>query len=190
MITLAGNCAVARARRPDSHGWKRQMDWHELIAIHEAAHTVVAVAVGHLQNGAAIEKTDHSYRGIAEHSPATLPDSSPDCPNFEDFDKLLPDLRKATAYAQLAVGPVGWLKYLRTLWIRTEEVLERHWLAVKMLAMELRATGTVHRARAQELLDRWMPVPGESLFQALAAMPNARVEAADLAAASWLPPPA
>ena len=62
-----------------------------------------------------MEKTEHSYRGIAEHSPATLPDGSPDHPSFENFDKLLPDLKKATAYAQLAVGPTGWLKYLRTL---------------------------------------------------------------------------
>lgn len=138
-----------------------------------------------------MEKTEHSYRGIAEHSPATLPEDSPDHPSFDDFDKLLPDLRKATAYAQLAVGPVGWLRYLRTLWIRTDTVLERRWLAVKMLAIELRATGTVHRERAQELLDRWMPVKGESLFEALAGLPNARVEVCDLeAAAKWLSPPA
>jgi hypothetical protein len=45
--------------------------------------------------------------------------------------------------------------------------MERHWLAVKMLALELRATGTVRRQRAQELLDRWIPVKGESLFQVL-----------------------
>jgi hypothetical protein len=87
--------------------------------------------------------------------------------------------------------PVGWLRYLGTLWIRTDAVLERHRLAVKMLAIGLRATGIVRRDRAQELLDRWMPVKGESLFEALAGLPNARVEAADLtAAASWLPPPA
>ena len=165
------------------------MDWHELIAIHEAAHTVVAVAVGHQQNGAAIEKTEHSYRGIAEHSPATLPDGSPDHPTFEDFDKLLPDLKKATAYAQLAVGPVGWLKYLRSLWLRTDAILERHWLA-RLLALSA-APPAPSAAPAQELLDRWMPVRGESLFQVLARLPNARVEPSDLAAAaSWLPPPA
>jgi len=187
MITLAGHCAVARARRPDRHGWRRQMDWHELICIHEAGHTVVAVAVGHHQNGAAVEKTENGGRGIAEHSPAMLPEDSPDYPTFEEFDKLLPDLRKATAYAQLAVGTVGWLRYLRGLWLRTDSILERHWLATKLLASELRATGTVRRDRAQELLDRWMPVSGESLFQVLASMPNARVEAVP---ASVVPPPA
>ena len=167
MITLAGLCAEARARRPDRHGFRRQMEWHALIAIHEAAHTVVAVAVGHHQNGAAVEKTEHSYRGIAEHSPVTLPDGSPDHPTFEHFDKLLPDLRKATAFAQLAIGPVGWLRYLRTQWLRTDAILERHWLAVKMLASELRATGTVRRNRAQDLLDRWMPLRGTSILEAL-----------------------
>ena len=187
LITLAGHCAVARARRPDRDGWKRERDWDQLICIHEAAHTVVAVAVGHHQNGAAVEKTANGCRGIAEHSPTTLSDGAPDHPTFEDFDKLLPDLRKATAYAQLAVGPVGWLRYLRTLWLRTDGILERHWLAVKMLASELRATGTVRRDRAQQILDRWMPVRGESLFHVLAALPNARVEAAP---ASVVPPPA
>ena len=181
MITLAGHCAVALARRPDRDGWKRQMDWNELVCVHEAAHTVVAVAVGHHQNGAAVEKTKNGCRGIAEHSPATLPDGVPDHPSFEDFDKLLPDLRKATAYAQLAVGTVGWLRYLRTLWIRTDGILAQHWLAVKMLASELRSTGTVRRDRAQELLDRWMPLRGDSLFQVLAGLPNARVEAHDMA---------
>lgn len=85
---------------------------------------------------------------------------------------MLPDLRKATAYVQLAVGPVGWLRYQRALWIRTDGILVQHWLAVKILASELHATGTVRHARAQELLDRWMPVLGESLFQVLASAQN------------------
>jgi hypothetical protein len=167
MITLAGHCAVARARRPDRDGWKRQMDWDELICIHEAAHTVVAVAVGHHQNGAAIEKTEKGCRGIAEHSPDMLTEGTPDHPTFEDFDKLLPDFRKATAFAQLAVGTVGWLKYLRMLWLRTDSILERHWLATKMLASELSEKGVVRRDRAQDLLDRWMPVRGGSMLEAL-----------------------
>ena len=121
------------------------MDWDELICIHEAAHTVVAVAVGHHQNGAAVEKTERGCRGIAEHSPAMLTEGTPDHPTFEDFDKLLPDFRKATAYAQLAVGTVGWLKYLRTLWLRTDSILERHRLATKMLASELSEKGVVRR---------------------------------------------
>jgi len=167
MITLAGHCAVARARRPDRDGWRRPMDRNELVCIHEAGHTVVAVAVGHHQNGATVEKTENGCRGIAEHSPAMLPDGVPDHPSFEDFDKLLPDLRKATAYAQLAVGTVGWLEYLRTLWLRTDSILERHWLATKTLASELRDRGVVRRDRAQDLLDGWMPVRGGSMLEAL-----------------------
>jgi hypothetical protein len=137
------------------------LDWEELVCLHEAAHTVIAAAVGHRQNGAAIEKTANGCRGIAQHFPATLPEGARDHPTFEDFAKQLPDFRKATAYAQLAVGTVGWLRYLRTLWIRTDSTLAQHWLAVKMLSSELRSTGTVRRDRAQELLDRWMPVKGE-----------------------------
>jgi hypothetical protein len=149
----------------------------------------VAYAVGRYVNGAAIEVVDDlydSYRGVAQNSQVALSDETPDHPTFEQFDKLERDFQAATNLAKLAVGH-GWLRYLRTLWIRADGILERHWLAVKMVAQELSATGTVRRARAQELLDRWMLVKGESLFEALAALPNARVEAGP---ASSLPPPA
>jgi len=58
-----------------------------------------------------------------------------------------------------------------------------------MLGQELCATGP---CAAQELLDRWMPVRRESLFEPLVVdLPNVRVERCDLAAASsWLPPSA
>lgn len=168
MITLAGHCAVARARRPDRDGWRRQLGAEELVSIHEAGHAVAAVAVGHHQNGAAIERTENGCRGIAEHSETMLRPEARDHPTFEHFDELLPDFRKATAYAKLAVGSTGWLAYLRALWLRTDAILGQHWLAVKMLAFELQQTGTVRRDRAQELLDRWMQVRGESLFRVLA----------------------
>ena len=123
--------------------------WEKLVRLHEAAHTVIAAAVGHHRNGAAVEKTANGCRGIAQHFPATLPEGARDHPTFENFDGVLPDFRKATDYAQLAVGPVGWLRYQRTLWIRTDAILAQHWLAVKMLASELHATGTMRRARAR-----------------------------------------
>jgi len=189
MISLAGRAAEARARRPDRDGFRRLMDSAERVAIHEAAHLVVAVAVGRHQNGAAIEKLDDGCRGLAQHYQATPPEGAADHPTFERFDELERDFRKATALAKLAVGH-GWLRYLRELWLRTDAILERHWLAVKMLAIELGTTGTVRRDRAQELLDRWMPFRGESLFQVLAGMPNARVELCDSGAATvWPPPP-
>jgi hypothetical protein len=56
---------------------------------------------------------------------------------------------------------------LRTLWLRTDSILERHWLATKMLASELRDRGVVRRDRAQDILDRWMPVRGGSMLEAL-----------------------
>jgi len=172
MITLAGHCAVARARRPNRDGWRRQLGAEELVSIHEAGHAVATVAVGHHGNGAAIGRTENGCRGIAEHSETTLPAEARDHPTFEHFDEILPDFRKATAYAKLAVGSPGWLAYLRSLWLRTDVILGQHWLAVKMLALELQQTGTVRRDRAQKLLDRWMPARGESLFEVLAELQN------------------
>ena len=60
LITPAGHCAVASARRPDRDGWRRPMDWNDLVCLHEAAHTVVAV--GPRQNGAAVDKTLPRHR--------------------------------------------------------------------------------------------------------------------------------
>jgi hypothetical protein len=61
----------------------------------------------------------------------------------------------------------GWLRYSRPFWLRTDDILDRHWLAVKMLAPELRVNGMLRRDLVQEILDRWMPLRGESIPQAL-----------------------
>jgi 1,2-phenylacetyl-CoA epoxidase catalytic subunit len=53
------------------------------------------------------------------------------------------------------------------LWLRTDSILDRHWLATKMLASELGERGVVRRDRAQEILDRWMPVCAGSMLEAL-----------------------
>jgi len=181
MISLAGRAAEARARRPDRDGFRRLMDATERVAIHEAAHLVVAVAVGQCQNGAAIERFENGCRGVAQHCEATPPEGVADHPTFERFDDLERDFQKATAIAKLAVGR-GWLRYLRELWLRTDGILAQHWLAVKMLAMELHRTETVRRDRAQELLDRWMPIRGESLYEVLANGQNLQGLAASISA--------
>jgi hypothetical protein len=167
MISLAGRCAEARARRPDRDGWRRHMDQRERIANHEVGHFLLAVATGRHQNGAAIEMVENGCRGVAQHCESALPDSTPDCPTFERFNELQPDFRKATDYAKLAVGLHGWLKYLRELWLRTDAILAKHWLCVKMLSLELQRTGVVRRDRAQQIIDRWYGVPGNSLVEAL-----------------------
>lgn len=164
----AGRAAEARARRSDRERWRRRLDNRERTALHEAGHLIVAVAVGDNQNGAAIEMVEKGrYRGIAEQWQATLPDGVSDHPTFDGFDELMPDFRKATSYAMLAVGMRGWLAYLRTLWQRADAILEEHWLATKMLASELQMTGMVRRDRAREILDRWWKVPGTSLVEVL-----------------------
>jgi len=78
--------------------------WREQHVAPRITVTVAAVAVGHRQNGAAVVNAEHGCRGIAEHTPTMLPDGVPDHPSFEDFDNLLPDLRKATADAQRTVA--------------------------------------------------------------------------------------
>jgi ATP-dependent Zn protease len=42
----AGPLAQARAGRPNKDGWVRSSSWERIKAIHEAAHAVVAAAVG------------------------------------------------------------------------------------------------------------------------------------------------
>lgn len=161
-----GPAAEIRACRPDREGWRRRIDTREGTALHEAGHLVVAVAVGRFQNGAAIEMVGDSYRGIAQHA-ETAPDGALDCPTFEGFDQLQRDFKKATDYAKLAIGMRGWLAYLRTLWLRADAILAGHWLATKMLAMEIQQTECVRRDRAQQILDRWWDAPGNSLLEAL-----------------------
>lgn len=169
MICLAGRAAEARARRPDRDGWRRPMDERERVAVHEAGHLVLAVAVGRFQNGAAIEAVSDRYRGIAQDFPSASSDSAADHPSFANFDKLRPDFRRATDYARLAVGSRGWLRYLRSLWLSTDAILADHWLATKVLAMEIRAKGIVRRHRAQQILDGWWDARGTSVSEALAS---------------------
>lgn len=168
MICLAGRAAEARARRPDRDGWRRSPDDPERVAIHDAGHVVVAVAVGRFQNGAAIEEVVEGYRGIAQDFRSAPSELVPDCPSFENFNKLKPDFRRATDYAKLAIGSRGWLRYLRDLWLRVDGILTAHWLATRVLAMELRANGVVRRHRAQKILDQWWYVPQGSMSEALA----------------------
>lgn len=165
MICLGGRAAELRARRPDSDGWCRRMDKRERVADHEAGHLLLAVATNQGQNGAAIEMVEGGCRGIAQHYAGAPPDL--DHPTFERFDELRRDFVKATDYAKLAVGLHGWLKYLRVLWLRTDEILAAHWLAVRMLSQELQRSGVVRRNRAQQIIDRWYGVPGNSLVEAI-----------------------
>jgi hypothetical protein len=164
-ICLAGRCAEARARRPNRDGWRRRMDDRERVANHEAGHIVGAVGVGRQQNGAVIEMVDHGCRGVAQHYQGAPPDL--DHPTFDRFDELQRDFAMATTLAKLSVGQRGWLPYLRGLWVRTDAILGEHWLCVKMLSLELQRTGCVRRDRAQQTIDRWWHVRGDSVFEAL-----------------------
>ena len=88
IVTLAGRCAEARARRPDRNGWRRYMCNRERVANHEAGHLLLAAAVGRHQNGAAIEMVEGGCRGVAQDFDALPSPGEPDCPTFKGFDKL------------------------------------------------------------------------------------------------------
>jgi hypothetical protein len=46
-------------------------------------------------------------------------------------------------------------------------MLDLHWLAVTLLAQEVQDKKIVPRERAQEILDRWMPIRERSLTEYL-----------------------
>jgi hypothetical protein len=160
MIILAGRCGEIRARRGS---------YLDRVAFHEASHLCVGAALGRATNGIAIDVSDTPlgtrFRGIASFTPKQ---GEPDHPTFDGFEKMLSDYDIARQLSKLILllaspSPAGWLAYLRTQWWRADAILDRHWLAVRMLAQEVREKKIVPRARAQEILDRWMPVKEHSL---------------------------
>jgi hypothetical protein len=159
-IILAGRCGEIRARR------RSHLD---RVSFHEASHLVVGAALQRPTNGIAIDVSDTPlgtrFRGITSFTPDH---DGPGHPTFDQFEKILPDFEIAKQLAKLILllaspSPAGWLAYLRTQWWRADAILERHWLAVKLLAEEVKDKKIVPRARAQEILDRWMPVKEHSL---------------------------
>ncbi len=111
------------------------------------------------------------FRGITSFTPDH---DGPDQPTFDEFEKMLSDYDIARQLSKpilllASPSPAGWLTYLRTQWWRADAILDRHWLAVRMLAQEVREKKIVPRARAQELLERWMPVKEHSLMDFLEA---------------------
>jgi hypothetical protein len=142
----------------------------ERVADHEAGHLLLAAATRY-PNGAAIEAVGNRYRGVAQDLDAIPAHGEPDRPTFEGFDKLQRDFVMATAFAKLTLGMRGWLPYLRTLWLRTDAILAEHWICLKMLSSELQRTGCVRRDRAQQIIDRWYGVLGNSLVEVLTRTP-------------------
>lgn len=171
MIILAGRCGEIRARRPGQDGWRRRCENAlDRIAVHEASHLVVGAALQRPTNGIAVSISETPagtlFRGITSFTPDH---DEPGHPTFDQFEKMLPDFEIARQLSKLILllaspSPAGWLAYLRTLWWRADAILDRHWLAVRMLAQEVREKKIVPRARAQELLERWMPVKEHSLM--------------------------
>lgn len=169
MITLAGKCAERRARCRRPH-------WDPItrVATHEAGHACVSVALGCGTGGIIIEqKLDGSTRGVAFSSarPVTAEDLQKPAPRVEEAFKCIdPDFVTAVAFAKLLALSTGrsWLRRLHLLWHKTDAILERHWLSVSMLAIEVCERRAVGQERVQEILDRWMPVREQTLSAYLA----------------------
>ena len=144
------------------------MERRDIVSFHESGHLVVGVALGRFQNGAVAEVLDTGgYRGLTSIWPRQ-PSCEEDHPTFDEFaSKLQSDLRRAADFGKLMFRSRGWLKGLRSLWLQTDSILERNWLAVKMVAFELHDQGVIRRDRCQQILDRWMGIPSESILEAL-----------------------
>jgi hypothetical protein len=185
VVVLGGRAAEARARRAGQDGWCRHGSTLERVSIHEAGHLVTAAALGRVVSGAAIDVSDGgtSIRGLATFTRerdggtsirglATFTrerDGEPDRPpTMDGFERVMPDYETARNVAKIVVllgklDPAGWLKLLRASWWRADALLDKHWLAVKMLALEIHEKRAVGRERTRELLARWMPVRQHSL---------------------------
>lgn len=169
VMILAGRAGEIRARRPGQDGFRRCDNALDRVAVHEASHLVVGAALQRPTNGIAVSISETPagtlFRGITSFTP----DHDEPGPTFDQFEKILPDFEIARQLSKLILllaspSPAGWLTYLRTLWWRADRLLDRHWLAVRMLAQEVREKKIVPRGRAMELLERWMPVKEHSLM--------------------------
>jgi len=180
IVVLAGRAAEARWRRADRDGWRRQGNTLERISYHESGHAVAAAALGRPVSGIVIDVSvtpagATSYRGVTSFRPGRQQAT------FDGFEKVLSDFEVAVNLGKMVLllgGPsiAGWLTHLRALWWRADAILDRHWLAVKMLALEIREKRSVNRERARELLDRWMPARERSLGEYLDACQAARLQ--------------
>jgi hypothetical protein len=178
VVILGGRAAEARARRADQGGWRRHGTTLERIALHEAGHVVTASALGRAASGVALDVSDGadggtSYRGLATFKPES--EGEPDCPpSMDGFERVMPDYEVARSIAKIVVllgkpDAAGWLKILHASWWRADAILDRHWLCVKMLALELCEKRAIGRERTRQLLERWMPIPQRSLTEFLQA---------------------
>jgi hypothetical protein len=158
VIDLAGRAAQRRAQRPDAEGWCRWPSLHESVCFHEAGHAIVAAALGRFPQWAIAAKPEISRGRVVFNGRAHIGNSpeqgAETVPTLEGNALLESDFTKAARFCKF-MSERGWLSYMRTLYQRADAILEAHWPAVKILAIELREKGTVHRPDIEDIMRRW-----------------------------------
>src|SRR5262249_22150224 len=140
VVTLAGKAAERRALQRDPEGWLRVRTPAEVIALHEAAHAVLARALGHVVYELSVVPRPSVpvgqtfLAGVCRHGEQPQDISLPK----DRFSNLETDSRRAAQYCMLlASQPMSWssaLKTARKLRDRARRLVDQHWLTISILA--------------------------------------------------------
>lgn len=162
VISLAGKCAERRAKQGSGPGWKRLRTPAELVAHHEAAHAVVARALGNVvYEISTVPQMDvecgrgHHVGGFCRYGES--PEPAPSGPGEHVWES---DRRTAAKYCMiLGAKPMSWrsaLRLAKQIKARTRDLVEAHWRTITMLADVLAFKPEVGQAEIARMLDRWM----------------------------------
>ncbi len=174
VIALAGPAAERRAHQGSEPGWRRYRTPAELLAHHEAAHAVIAAALGNEVVELSIRPSPDvragrkgAVRGYCVHRsrPARANELQPD-PSTASAVKNPPlecdsDARTAVVMASLlAPGTPDWrqvLRCVRMLRAKARRLVDLHWSEIQKLAFVLEQRGVMGEAEiAQTMASRYV----------------------------------
>jgi hypothetical protein len=133
VVAMAGKIAESRSLRGASPGWIRFRTDEQRVAIHEAAHAVIAMVFGLYVYSASVEPDAASAgRVVYGFRPAR--------PHWPEIEQVHDDRKSVALMCWALVGCSGWrqaLQRVRVLRVRTAELVDEHWPAIVELAGEL-----------------------------------------------------
>ena len=148
LIDAAGIAAVHRAQRPDAEGFVTNRTKYQLGCVHEAAHAVVATAVGKVAHWVMVAwSLDGAIRGLTYITSSPEEGSIPEPFVEGDFKS---DRENLSLFCEVMNGG-DWDSCIANLEGRLEPILERHWRAIKLLAGELEREGVVRRPAIESI---------------------------------------